>query len=493
MKTIKEINNKIKKGDAVIVRADEMPEIYENNPDKAAKEVDIVTTATFGAMCSSGVFINLGHSDPPIKIARLWLNDVEAYAGIAAVDAYIGASQLRKYGDFDYGGAHVIEDLVSGKDIEIRAEAYGSDCYPKKKLETTINLKDLNQAIMYNPRNCYQKYKAATNSSANLLRTYMGTLLPKRGNVTFAGVGELNPLVNDPKYEIIGVGTRILLGGGVGYVVGAGTQHSPDTGSANLSVRGDLKEMKSSFIKGGTIPGYGTSLFVGIGVPIPVLNKDIAKKTAIRNADIKTEIIDYGVPRLTKPFVGEASYEQLYSGRVKVDGKKIKTSPLSSLKVTYKLLGELQQLIEDKQFYLTAKVASLPAKGDSRPMKLKKGSLMVKQVMTKDVITAKQKAGIKKISALLIDNHIDQIPVVDDEHRLKGIITSRDITAALARNISKLSDIMTQEVITANENEALDIVSRRMDKESVDATPVVDKNTKVVGIVTRADIMRGVS
>ena len=276
-------------------------------------------------------------------------------------------------------------------------------------------------------------------------------------------------------------------------MAGAGTQHSPDTGSANLSVRGDLKEMKSSFIKGGTIPGYGTSLFVGIGVPIPVLNKDIAKKTAIRNADIKTEIIDYGVPRLTKPFVGEASYEQLYSGRVKVDGKKIKTSPLSSLKVTYKLLGELQQLIEDKQFYLTAKVASLPAKGDSRPMKLKKGSLMVKQVMTKDVITAKQKAGIKKISALLIDNHIDQIPVVDDEHRLKGIITSRDITAALARNISKLSDIMTQEVITANENEALDIVSRRMDKESVDATPVVDKNTKVVGIVTRADIMRGVS
>lgn len=44
-------------------------------------------------MCSSGAFLNLGHAEPPIKIKRAYLNGVEAYAGIAAVDIYIGAAQ----------------------------------------------------------------------------------------------------------------------------------------------------------------------------------------------------------------------------------------------------------------------------------------------------------------------------------------------------------------------------------------------------------------
>ena len=124
MKTIKEINEKIKKGEAVIVRADEMPEIYEENPKRAAKEVDIVTTGTFGAMCSSGALLNFGHSDPPIKMQRIWLNNVEAYTGLAAVDAYLGATQLSEDRGFEYGGAHVIEDLVKGEEVNLKATAF---------------------------------------------------------------------------------------------------------------------------------------------------------------------------------------------------------------------------------------------------------------------------------------------------------------------------------------------------------------------------------
>ncbi|MEA1924797.1 MAG: homocysteine biosynthesis protein [Candidatus Altiarchaeota archaeon] len=490
MKTIKEINQKISKGEAVIVRADQMPEIYEENPKKAASEVDIVTTGTFGAMCSSGAFLNFGHADPPIKITRLWLNDVEAYSGIAAVDAYIGATQLRKHRDPEYGGAHVIEDLVAGREIEVGAEAYGTDCYPKKKVETTVTIDDLNQAIMYNPRNIHQRYNAATNSSDTLMRTYMGTLLPDKGNISFAGVGELNPLVNDPDYDVIGVGTRIFLGGAKGFIVGEGTQHSPDSGAGNLSTRGDLKDMDPSYVRGCSIPGYGTSLYLGIGVPIPVLNEEIARKTAVRNVDVKTDILDYGVSRLARPVVGSVNYEQLFSGRVDVEGRKIRTSPLSSLKITYQLLKELKQLIEDGEFYLTGKVQSIPKNGKAKPMKLKKGTKTINQVMSREVITAKADATIKEISELLINNHIDQIPIVDEVNKLQGIITSRDITTSLARNITKMADVMTREVITSDQNEALDIVSRRMDKQRVDATPVVDKNNKVIGIVTIADIMR---
>lgn len=97
MKTIKEINQKIKDGDAIVLTAAEMTQyVEENGLKKAADEVDVVTTGTFGAMCSSGAFLNFGHSDPPIKMNKTFLNNVEAYSGLAAVDAYIGATQLNK-------------------------------------------------------------------------------------------------------------------------------------------------------------------------------------------------------------------------------------------------------------------------------------------------------------------------------------------------------------------------------------------------------------
>jgi uncharacterized protein (DUF39 family) len=95
-KSIHEINRRIKDGSVNVVTAEEMVGIVaEFGAEGAAKEVDVVTTGTFGAMCSSGVWVNLGHSEPPIKMQNVWFNDVEAYTGLAAVDAYIGATQLQ--------------------------------------------------------------------------------------------------------------------------------------------------------------------------------------------------------------------------------------------------------------------------------------------------------------------------------------------------------------------------------------------------------------
>ncbi|HPX78412.1 MAG TPA: homocysteine biosynthesis protein, partial [Methanobacterium sp.] len=193
MKTVEEINERIKDGDAVVVTAAEMTALVkENGAKKAAEEVDVVTTGTFGAMCSSGAFLNFGHSDPPIKMSRTYLNGVEAYSGLASVDAYLGATQPNRKPDIglEYGGSHVIEDLINGKEIELHAEAYGTDCYPLTVIKTQITLENLNQAVMLNPRNCYQNYASATNSTDETLYTYMGTLLPNMGNVSYSSAGE---------------------------------------------------------------------------------------------------------------------------------------------------------------------------------------------------------------------------------------------------------------------------------------------------------------
>lgn len=386
MKTYAEINEKIRQGKAVVFTAEEIIEVVkEKGYEAAAKEVDVVTTATFGPMCSSGAFLNFGHSDPPIRMSKVWLNDVPAYAGIAAVDAYIGATELSESKGFAYGGAHVIEALVRGEKVQLRATSYGTDCYPRKEIQTFVGLKDLNQAYLFNPRNAYQNYSVAVNSSNRTINTYMGTLLPHLGNATYSSAGELSPLLNDPYYRTIGIGTRIFLGGGVGYVVWEGTQHNPSqnrdsngipTGNAGtLALIGDLKQMKPEFLRAALFDRYGVSMYVGVGVPIPILDEAMLRQTAVSNREIHATVFDYSVPKRAKPNFGQVSYEELRSGSITINDKKVPTAPLSSLYQARQIAGILKDWISNGQFYLTEPVQSLPKESCVKPLEISEGEV----------------------------------------------------------------------------------------------------------------------
>jgi L-aspartate semialdehyde sulfurtransferase len=371
-KTIDAINQKIAAKTVRVVSADEMTGIVrELGAERAAAEVDVVTTGTFGAMCSSGVWLNFGHAEPPIKMTRVWLNDVEAYAGVAAVDAYLGVTQASETLGMEYSGAHVIEDLMLGKPVVLRAVAYGSDCYPRKSLITEITLADLNQAMMSNPRNAYQRYNAAANSGGRELHTYMGKLLPGCGNVNFSGAGALSPLMNDPDFTAIGIGTRIFLGGGVGYITGSGTQHNPAARFATLMVQGDLKQMSPEFLKAAVFHGYGGTMYVGIGVPIPVLDAAIALQTAIRDRDIETDVIDYAVASRQRPVLGRFNYEELKSGAVRLKGRDVPSAPLASFRKARQVALKLKEWIERGDFFLTAAAAKIPAQGSAKALNQK--------------------------------------------------------------------------------------------------------------------------
>ncbi|PKL38089.1 MAG: hypothetical protein CVV44_13050 [Spirochaetae bacterium HGW-Spirochaetae-1] len=366
-KSYDEINDKIRKGEAVVVTAEEMPRIVrEEGVKKAFKKVDVVTTGTFGIMCSSGAFLNFGHTRPKIKASKVWLNDVEAYGGIAAVDCYLGATQVRDEdplnkvhpGSFRYGGGHVIEDLIAGKEITLKAKGYGTDCYPLQDFEKTITISDLRNAMLYNPRNSYQGYNCAVNMSKKTIYTYMGILRPELQNANYSSAGELSPLMNDPYYWTIGTGTKIFLGGAVGAVTWYGTQHSPDArrgengipreGAGTLSVTGDMKEMDTRFIRGASITGYGCSLMVGLGIPIPILNEDLAYFTGISNRDIYYPVVDYGYdyPSGVNRTLGEVSFAQMQSGIIQVQGRDVAAAPLSSYPMAKKIAVILKEWIE---------------------------------------------------------------------------------------------------------------------------------------------------
>ncbi|MGD9072467.1 MAG: homocysteine biosynthesis protein, partial [Desulfobacterales bacterium] len=337
-KSIRDINAKIKAGKVVVATAEEIIDIVKSDgPEEAARQVDVVTTGTFAPMCSSGAFINFGHSAPGIKASKVWLNNVPAYAGLAAVDCFVGATEpceddpLNKVhpGEFNYGGGHVIQDLLERKKVHLKATAYGTDCYPNRMIEKEITLKGLPQATLCNPRNGYQNYNCAVNLSNKTVYTYMGTLKPKVGNANYCSAGQLSPLFNDPYYMTIGMGTRVFLGGGEGYVAWHGTQHKPSvkrtprgiplSPAGTLMVMGDLKKMSAKWIKGVSIQGYGSSLAVGLGVPIPLLNAEMAQYTAITDEDIFTQIIDYGMdyPGGVSRSLGQVSYAELKSGTIR--------------------------------------------------------------------------------------------------------------------------------------------------------------------------------
>jgi len=374
-KTIKEINDKIKSGKAVVLNAEEMIEVVrKSGKEKAAQEVDVVTTGTFSPMCSSGMLFNIGQKTPPtIKTSNVWLNGVPCYGGLAAVDSYCGATEptdddpLNKVypGQFKYGGGHVIEDLIRGKAVHLKANGYGTDCYPRKEIDKDVTLADLPYAQLLNPRNCYQNYNAAVNLTSRIIYTYMGPLKPNARNCNYATAGQLSPLFNDPYLSTIGLGTRIFLGGAIGYVLGEGTQHNPEpkrnergiplSPSGTLMLKGDMKKMDARYVRGVSIVGYGCSLALGVGIPIPILNEDMAWYTGVSDADIQMPVKDYGydypngLPRVLK----HVTFEELKSGEFELNGQQVKAVPLTSYTRSLEIANELKSWIEKGEFLLS--------------------------------------------------------------------------------------------------------------------------------------------
>lgn len=382
VKTYQEINEKIKQGKAVVVTAEEMTGVVEKHGQiEAARKIDVVTTGTFSPMCSSGAFLNFGHPSPRIKASKVWLNDVSAYAGVAAVDCYIGATEVAEGdplnsvypGEFHYGGGHVIEDLVAGNVIRLRAEGYGTDCYPARKYEKNITINDLRDAILFNPRNAYQNYNCAVNMSDKTIYTYMGVLRPRMANANYATSGQLSPLFNDPYYKTIGIGTKIFLGGTQGYIAWPGTQHNPHAlrgkngvpkeGAGTIATIGNLKEMTATWLVGASMLGYGVSLYVGIGIPIPILNEEMARYTAVKDEDIYTQVYDYSMdyPKGVMKSLGEVNYRDLRSGEITLNGVKVVTAPLSSYFKAREIANILKEWIERGDFFLGEPQQKLPS------------------------------------------------------------------------------------------------------------------------------------
>jgi L-aspartate semialdehyde sulfurtransferase len=381
MRTIAEINDKIQHGSIVVWTVEQLKaRVAEVGIPQAAQEVDVIVTGTFEPMESSGAILNLGHTDPPIKIRQCWLDGVLAYSGFGAVDLYLGASQsvepvgMSEMSDGEEvrerGGGHVIEDLIAGKPVQLRATGQGTDCYPRATLDTVITKDTINQFYLFNPRNLYQNFIVGVNGGDRPLYTYLGPLQPRLGNAVYSNPGALSPLFNDPHLRLIGVGTRIFLGGGIGYVTWEGTQHfplqkrlaneTPIGPAATLALIGDAKQMNPKWVRGCYFKQYGPSLMLGVGVPLPVLDEEVVRLCAVKDDEVVAPIVDFSIPRRVRPTFGLVTYAQLKSGKIKIENKAVRVAPLTSIALGRQVALELKEWIEVGKFLLTEPVVAIP-------------------------------------------------------------------------------------------------------------------------------------
>ncbi len=181
----------------------------------------------------------------------------------------------------------------------------------------------------------------------------------------------------------------------------------------------------------------------------------MAKKTALLDEEILTDIVDYGVPRRERPKLGKVSYKELKSGVVTINDKKVRVSPLSSLKTARKIAETLKSWIENSSFYLSAPAETLPTDTICDPMKQTEEIAFVNGV-THTAVTCTEDEEIKVVAERIINRSVNHVVVTDEQGKLRGIVTSWDITKAVAKGQRRLADIIIRKVVTTKPDEALE-------------------------------------
>jgi CBS domain-containing protein len=159
------------------------------------------------------------------------------------------------------------------------------------------------------------------------------------------------------------------------------------------------------------------------------------------------------------------------------------------LKVARKIACKLKEWIQNSEFSLTLPVERLPLDSVFKPMRETEGTPFVAGVMHA-AVTCRENESIRDIASRIVTRSVNHIIVVDNQGKIAGIVTSWDITRAMAEGVKALADVVSRRVVTTKPDEPLEIASKRMAKHNINALPVIDNEGKVLGIVTSEDVSK---
>lgn len=325
-RTLDDINRKIETGDANIYTAEEFKKLIKKNSTPDFDEVDVVTCGTCGVMSGTAAILNFIIAEPGefIRASEVYMNGVPAYAGpcpnewLGSVDVILHGTAHSIY-DESYGGGFLLKELLEGKSVDVRVESAEG-----KTIENTITKADITRAQIIGARMAFKNYTAFTNPGNELVKSIFSAI-PLEGNLaglTFSGCGDLNPLQNDIPHNVIRQGSRVLLNGAVGYVLGDGTRSSAE--KPNLMLSADLCQMDPYYL-GGFKTGQGGEVYDTVAVPIPVLNEEIYNNLLITDDEIDLQVADIKGRHLP---LDSTNYDKMWTShdlRPKYDRTKCKT------------------------------------------------------------------------------------------------------------------------------------------------------------------------
>lgn len=308
-KEFSEILERIERSEAVVLTAEEVSRLVEDEDRSSLEEVDVVTTATRAVMSGTYAILSFPVAEPGSfqRARNVWLNGISAQVG-PCPNENLGLLDLIVFGTAcsrdrpDYGGGHLFRDLVEGKTIQVEVQTDEGGL-----LQAEVGLEDMPHARMFGSRHAFKNYSAFVNPGSRSVRTIFHArgFEPHCQGATFSGCGQINPLKCDPLLETIGIGTRILLNGAEGYVLGTGTRSSRD--KPNLSDFADMHHMTAEYM-GGFVTGLGPECICSLAVPIPVTSPTILEEIARRDREIALPVNDIN----TRTVIGQANYGDVW-------------------------------------------------------------------------------------------------------------------------------------------------------------------------------------
>ena len=230
--------------------------------------------------------------------------------------------------------------------------------------------------------------------------------------------------------------------------------------SIDFQVESYLKHQGESFVKRFDANSY---LFITKAVDLFDLSVNNSLIDGFRNVEAKIEVISVDSDWL---YPTEQSTELVTA----LNANNIKTT-FSEIKSNY---GHDGFLLEKGQLnHILSKFLS---------------ENIVEDLMMENIVTIKEDSNVQNAAKLMLDKHVTHIPVVTDDNRLIGIVTSWDLSKSIATNSNRLKDIMTTTVKYCNACEPIEEIARKMRKFDISCLPVVDSDMKVIGLITTDQI-----
>ena len=306
MKTMREIDQKIRNGSAVVYTAAEFKQLIREGGEVTAADVDVVTTGTCGVMSGTAAILSVPVAAPGTfeRAERAWLNGVPCMPGpcpnerLGLVDLIVSGTAHAGAG---YGGGHLFRDIVEGRDIEVLVEA------ADRSVEARVTLDDFAYARIFTTRSAYKNYTAYLNTRPTRVTTIFsvtGLQGPCR-EVSVSGCGEINPLANDPLGLAIRDGTPVFLNGSAGIVTGEGTRSTPSR--PNLTLIADMAGMQPRYM-GGFATSAGPECITSVGVAIPVLDDRQVAALRVLDEEIPLPVADIN----TRTVLDTATYADVW-------------------------------------------------------------------------------------------------------------------------------------------------------------------------------------